>query len=584
MQHSRRRIGRSGKLIAAGLVSFGLIAAACGGDNSSSTPNTTAGGGTATTASGGGAATTAGSATTAAPSTETPVPGGKITVRVEAEVGNPWAPANLNCDSACETRARTFFEPLMALQKSDQSIQPYLLESCKPDADYKVWTMKVRPGITFSDGTPLNADVVVDNLQRGLKSPLLGPIFTDVTGVAKVDDMTLTVTNGKTWVDMCSYYASSIGYMASSKWLAEVDADPTKATQPVGTGPFILTDFKAGESTIVKKNPNYWRKAEGLPYLDEIDFRVIPDELTSANALKTGELDVLITKNGQNIKDFKDDSKYNYVAQDKYTDTLYQLMNVGQEGSPLQDKDVRCGLTAATDNKTLSDVISAGQFPVANGPFSPGQQGHLDDPGNQQYDPAKAKELIGKWSAAHGGQKPHIILSAITDATTQQEAQLLQQWWNDAGADVEIQAVEQSKLITNALVGDPSFNIFSWRNHAGNFVEYQTVWWSSVNAQPPGQVALNFGRMKDPVIDAALQVARTNPDPAAQVKAGEDINREFAAQCWMIPNLWNIWGVVSAKKVQNIGNGATLPDGKTIRGDGEGKSGQVQLAQVWVKP
>ena len=133
MQQSRRRIGRSGKLIAVGLVSFGLIAAACGGDNSSSTPNTTAGGGTATTAGGGGAATTAGATTTAA--AETPVPGGKITVRVEAEVGNPWAPANLNCDSACETRARTFYEPLMALQKSDQSIQPYLLESCTPDAE-----------------------------------------------------------------------------------------------------------------------------------------------------------------------------------------------------------------------------------------------------------------------------------------------------------------------------------------------------------------------------------------------------------------------------------------------------------------
>jgi peptide/nickel transport system substrate-binding protein len=247
-------------------------------------------------------------------------------------------------------------------------IEPWIADSWTVNADATEYIFKIRPGITFSDGTPLNADAVVDNLQRGLKSPLLGPIFTDVTGIAKVDDMTLTVTNSKTWVDMCSYYASSIGYMASSKWLAAVDADPTKATQPVGTGPFIMDSFKPGESTIVKRNPNYWRKSENLPHLDEIDFRIIPDELTSANALKTGELDVLITKNGQNIKDFKDDSKYNYVAQDKYTDTLYQMLNVGQDGSPLQDKDVRCGLTAATDNKTLSDVISAGQFPVATLP------------------------------------------------------------------------------------------------------------------------------------------------------------------------------------------------------------------------
>jgi oligopeptide transport system substrate-binding protein len=154
----------------------------------------------------------------------------------------------------------------------------------------------------------------------------------------------------------------------------------------------------------VKKNPNYWRKAEGLPYLDEIDFRVVADELTAANAFKAGELDVLIANNGQVIKDFKDDKKYTYRAQDKYVDTFYQLMNVGQEGSPLADQNVRCGLTAATDNKTLADVIGAGQFPVANGPFSPGQQGYLDDPGNQKYDPAKAKQLIKEGGGVPGNK------------------------------------------------------------------------------------------------------------------------------------------------------------------------------------
>ena len=95
-------------------------------------------------------------------------------------------------------------------------------------------------------------------------------------------------------------------------------------------------------------------------------------------------------------------------------------MNVGQDGSPLADQNVRCGLTAATDTKTLGDAIYAGQFPVANGPFSPGQQGYLDDNGNQKYDPAKAKELIGDVDDGPRWQKPHIILSTTIDATTQQ--------------------------------------------------------------------------------------------------------------------------------------------------------------------
>ena len=101
-----------------------------------------------------------------------------------------------NCDSACQTRARTFFEPLDGGRRRPTSRSSRTWpRASRPSADYKMWTIKLRPGITFTDGTPLNADVVIDNLNRACKSPLLGPIFTDVTDVAKVDDMTLTVTD-----------------------------------------------------------------------------------------------------------------------------------------------------------------------------------------------------------------------------------------------------------------------------------------------------------------------------------------------------------------------------------------------------
>src|SRR5262249_1117492 len=156
-----------------------------------------------------------------------------------------------------------------------------------------------------------------------------------------------------------------------------------------------------------------------------------------------------------------------FTGQTNFVETNYILFNVGQPGSPLQDQDVRCGLAAATDTKTLVDTTSQGQFQVADGLFSPGQQGYLADSGNQGYDPAKAKQLIVQWAAAHGGQKPKIVFSTIPDSTSLQVAQLLQQWWSAAGADVSIIQLDQTKLITNALVGDPQFMAFAWRNHNG---------------------------------------------------------------------------------------------------------------------
>jgi peptide/nickel transport system substrate-binding protein len=587
VQHSPRWVTkRPGQLIGASLLALGLVAAACGGDNSGTSPTTTSGG-TATTASGatttaGGTATT--TATTAAATTTTaakPVAGGKITVRVEAEVGNPWLPANMNCDTACQTRARTFYEPLMAIDK-DGKPKPYLAQDVTHSADYQTWTVKLRPNITFTDGTPLNADAVIDNIERQRKSALVGPYIKDIAGETKVDDLTVNITLSRPWVSFDFALTSQAGFMASPTWMAAADADPTKATQPIGTGPFILTQYTAGDVTIVKKNPNYWRKGEGIPYLDEIDFKVVQDSLTAANALKSGQLDVLVDDNGQNIKTFRTDKSFNYTEQNQHGETAYVLLHAGQPDSPLGDQDVRCGLTAATDVKTIIEATQAGAFQQANGPFSPGQQGHLDSTGNQGYDPAKAKELIGKWSAAHGGQKPKVSIGATNDATTLQIAQLLQQWWNEAGADASIQQIEQSKYITTALLGDPSFQAFLWRNHAGFVFDNQYIWWNSVNAQPQGQVALNFGRVRDPVLDQLLDDAHTNPDLAAGTKDAEQANQEFAKQCWLIPEWWVAWGIVSKPAVQGIGT-ATFPGGTGTLYDGQSFPGQVWWQNVYVK-
>jgi ABC-type transport system substrate-binding protein len=586
VQHSRRWVSkRPGQLIAVSLVTLGIVAAACGGDNSGTSPTTT-GGGTATTA-GGGATTTGGAATTATTAGTTttaaakPTPGGKITVRVEAEVGNPWEPANMNCDTACQTRARTFFEPLMAFD-ADGNRKPYLAQDVTHSADYQTWTVKLRPNITFTDGTPLNADAVIDNIERQRKSALVGPYIKDINGEQKVDDLTVNITLSRPWVSFDVALTSQAAFMASPTWLAAADADPTKATQPVGTGPFVLTQYTPGDVTIVKKNPNYWRKSEGIPYLDEIDFKVVQDSLTAANAMKSGQLDVLVDDNGQNIVTFRKDKSFNYTEQKEHGETVYILLHAGQPDSPLGDQDVRCGLTAATDVKTLLEATAAGAFPQANGPFSPGQEGHLDDTDNQKYDPAKAKELIGKWLAAHGGQKPKVSIGATNDATTLQVAQLLQQWWNDAGADTSIQQIEQSKYITTALLGDPSFQAFQWRNHAGFFLDNQYIWWHSGNAQPEGQVALNFGRVRDPVLDQLLDDAHTNPDLAASKKDAEDVNREFAKQCWLIPQWWVAWGIVSKPNVQGIG-AATFPGGTGKLYDGQSFPGQIWWQQVFLK-
>jgi ABC-type transport system substrate-binding protein len=562
------------------VLTAGLLAAACaGGDEAAD--DVTASSAPVTTEAAGPTAPTTAPATTAA---ARPKRGGKLVVGVEADVANPWVPSKIQCDQSCQLRVRTFYEPLLAAD-TDGTMQPYLAERLEVNDDSTEFTMTLRQGVTFSDGTPFDAEAVAENARRylsaGLTAAALGDVARNPDGSPKVeviDAYTVRITTSRPWIDF-PYYLASL--QASPTWLRQTDTDPSKELQPVGTGPFVLSSWRPGQNLVVKRNPSYWRKdanGDPLPYLDEIEFRVIPDEQTRANALKAGDIDLMTTDSGENIAAFRENDGFQIVEQSDFGETFYILEHVGQQGSPLQDQRVRCGLLAATDARTLSETVGAGVTPVANGVFSPGQQGYLADNGNAGYDPDRAKQLIAAYTAERG--KPTILFSTVTDSGALQTAQLLQAWWEEAGADVEIVQLEQAKLITNALLGDDAFMAFGWRNHGGFVLDQQYVWWHRSTAQPKGQLALNFGRLDDPVINDLLDRNRSEADPAKKREYGEAVNRRFAEQCWVIPTTWAVWGVVGEPDIRGIGE-TTFPDSTDRVRDGAGFAGQIWFHQIW---
>ncbi len=164
----RVRQRSSKRAITAVVLSLGLIAAACGKKDDGDTTDATTGATEATEAPSGGTDAPAADTTVAetAPPETTPAltvtPGGEITVSGEAEVTNPWIPAAMQCDSYCQQRARSFFDPIAAVG-ADNKVHPYLAETITPNVDFTQWTIKVRSGISFTDGTPVNADAVIDN-------------------------------------------------------------------------------------------------------------------------------------------------------------------------------------------------------------------------------------------------------------------------------------------------------------------------------------------------------------------------------------------------------------------------------------
>jgi peptide/nickel transport system substrate-binding protein len=494
-------------------------------------------------------------------------------------------PAEMTCDASCHQVIRSVFDPLV-LPAEGNIAAPYLAETPTPNADFTSWTIKVRPGITFHDGTPLDGAAVADNLTRYKNGFLTGAYLSNVDTIAvnPADPLAVDVKMKSPWVTFPAVLAvSQVAYIASPTWMAAADADPTQKLRPVGTGPFIIDDYKPNEYFKAKKNPNYWFKP--YPYLDEIEFRPIPDALNRRDALKTGAVDLIHSDNGEVIDGFRNDPEFVQEEINTNTETDYTLLHVTQtlpDGtpSPLTDQRVRCALAWAYDQNAVNETISRGVFPLANSPFPPGMVGHLDENAfPQKQDMDKAKALIADYKKENPGPL-NLSFATTNDATNLTTAQFRKQWWEEAGVDnVSIDQFDQGKLIVDTLLGN--FQARGWRLHSGIDLDDQYIWWHSSSAPPQGEIALNFGRIKDSVIDQALDANRAETDPAKKKEYAETVNKRFAEQCYNLWTDWDIWAVAHKPTVHGVEN-FKLPGGEqSIFGSGIG--GTFYNNTLWVE-
>lgn len=174
---------------------------------------------------------------------------------------------------------------------ADQKAIPDLAESWNVSGDGLIWTFKLKPGVTFSDGSPLTAADVKFTYDRimsppkGVRSAYAG-LWKGVQSIDAPDDRTVEIrlAQPKAFLLPLVTWNSSL---ITPRRVLEADQQALKQ-KTVGTGPFILKDWKKSVSFTFEKNPNYFKK--GLPYLDGIQSIVIPDSSTQFAALRTGKV------------------------------------------------------------------------------------------------------------------------------------------------------------------------------------------------------------------------------------------------------------------------------------------------------
>lgn len=493
------------------------------------------------------------------PTDAKPVRGGSVTYALEAETTGGWCLPEGQLAIAGILVARTIYDTLTAPNAKGEYV-PYLAKSVEPDATFKEWTIALRPGVKFHDGSPLTAEVVKNNLDayRGEykgRSPLLFLfVFGNIASVEVVDDMTVKVTTKVPWVAFPAFLYGSgrVGMMAQ----AQLDDAKTCDRKLIGTGPFKLKSWTVNQEFVAEKNPTYWQMApdgKPFPYLDEIRFAPTAEPVQRVNALQSGQAQVIHTSGAdeyQSLEDLKAAGTVKTYESEKFAEVSYILLNSTK--APLDDIRVRQAMAHAIDREEYNQIINQGLYTLASGPYAPGSVGYVKDSGLPAFDVDEAKRLVKEYEDEKGPIK--ISYRSTPSPSTTAVAQFLQQKLKGVGIDFTLATVEQSQLINTAISGD--FQMLGWRNHPGGDPDEQYVWWYKDSPA-------NFGKFADPEIQKLLDEGRSEPDAAKRKTIYENVTKRFAEQLWNLWSTWTRWTLGMSPKVNGIEleTAPKLPDG-----------------------
>ena len=520
-----------------------------------------------------------------------PKEGGSITIAMEAENTGGWCLPEAQLAASGIQVARAIYDTLTVPDNKNNYV-PYLASAVTPNANYTVWTITLRNGITFQDGTPLNAQVVKDNLdaytgKTDAKNLLFRFEFDAahwISDIKTTGPMTVEVDLMHPWVAFPAhlYAYGRLGIEAE----AQLHSGANCYKDMIGTGPFKLKEWVPNDHLTVVKNPNYWRKdqyGQQLPYLDQITFKPVVDPNTLANGIQSGLYTMALTDSPDAITlmtSAQKSGKINFLQDTQFPETTYNMFNVTK--APFDDINARRAFEYAIDSVKYNQIANHNLQTKTAGPFGPGTIAYVDPskypagtvpPPNG--DVAQAEKYLAQYKADNPGQSLTFTYLTGTDSFSLRDAKLIQGMVQAAGMTMNIKQEEQSTMISDVIAG--SFQVTAWRNHPGFDPDTQWIWWhcySTPAAQQPNQKNIangtppaignncdnpvNFSHFNDAEINKDLETGRENPDPQARATAYQDLNVEFAKQAWEAWGYYSLWTIPSQRNLQGI-LGPNLP-------------------------
>lgn len=381
-------------------------------------------------------------------------------------------------------------------------ITPQLATEWAWSEEGKVLTLKLRAGVKFHDGTPLDAEAVVATIQRNMtmtesrrKSELSSVAEVQATGPLEVK-FTLKAPDAT----LLAQLSDRAGMIVSPKAAKELGAN--FGNHPVCAGPFKFVERVQQDRIVLEKFADYWDKDHIL--IDKVTYLPIVDTTVRLANLRAGDIDLIERIAPTDVAAVKADPKLNF-AQAVGIGYMSIYVNIGngpRADNPFgKDKRVRQAFSLAIDRQALMDIVFEGTAVAGNQPFEPNSPWFDKKAPVPARDVTKAKALL----KAAGFDRVPVEMHISNNPTVTQTMQAIQAMTAEAGFDVTLKTMEFATLLNEQSTGNYQLSRTDWSGRVdpdGNIHQFVTC-----------KGGLNDMKYCDPKVDALLDDARRSIDP-----------------------------------------------------------------------
>ena len=434
------------------------------------------------------------------------------------------------------TVAQNVFDRLVEMENNadgEVEILPSLAQSWEISDDRRSYTFHLRPGVTFSNGSPLTASDVGYTLVRLLTHPescnqdiaegILGAVALErgeaetLEGFKPLNELDFVITLEEPFeAFLACLTMPGASILDQETTEAAGDDFGMDAEHTIGTGPFLLSEWTRGEGMTFVANQDCW---SGAPACEGVELLFLKEAEAVKLMFDEGKLDIL------DLDDLSGAAEF-YFHGDIYQDRLQQVQQIGttyialnENVEPLNDVRVRKALQMALDREVLLDAVYSGRGKVENGIFPHGLNGFNPDLPDIPYDPEQAKELLRE-AGYEDGFELTISMRNTSTPLYVTLSELAAGMWEKIGVKAQVSVLSESDFMKARKAGELACYAATWiadYNDPDNFIYTFFGSWDNT-------VFRSLCYPNEEVMERVRQ-ARVIPDPEQRLKEYQELER-----------------------------------------------------------